>query len=246
MPRLDTLSNGYKIYQDPKAFCFGVDAILLCAFAKLKKGDAAIDLGTGNGIIPLVLQKKSLALRSSHAKGPCRFVGLEVQEAAADLAKKSVLENGLQDSIEIICGDIRKVGKLFQPQAFDVVLSNPPYMKVQGSKESESEAKRIARNEILCGLDDIVAAASYLLKPNGTFFMVHRPYRLQEIFCALEKHKMAARRARFVFPASDKAPEMVLLEAKKNCKNDLKVEPPLIMYDGREYTKDFLDYIAQV
>ena len=133
---------------------------------------------------------------------------------------------------------------MFEPQAFDVVLSNPPYMKVQGSKESESEAKRIARSEILCGLDDVVAAASYLLKPNGTFFMVHRPYRLQEIFCALEKHKMAARRARFVFPASGKAPEMILLEARKNRAKELKFEPPLIMYDGREYTKDFLDYVT--
>lgn len=237
MTRLDLLPNGYKIFQDPAAFCFGADARLLCAFSKIKKGQSVIDLGTGNGIIPLLL-------RSSPAGATCRFTGLEIQEAAVRLAKKSVAENALEADVEIIRGDIRHVDDLFQPQSFDVVLSNPPYMKVQGSKESESEAKRIARNEILCGLDDVVAAASYLLKPNGTFFMVHRPYRLQEIFCALEKHKMAARRARFVFPASDKAPEMLLIEGKKNCKNDLKVEPPLIMYDGREYTKDFLDYVT--
>ncbi len=244
MPRLDALSNGYKIYQDPKAFCFGVDAILLCAFAKLKKGDAAIDLGTGNGIIPLVLQKKSLSLRSSHAKGPCRFTGLEVQKAAADLARKSVLENGFENSIDIVCGDIKNVKKLFKPQSFDVVLSNPPYMKVQGSKESEREEKRIARNEVLCSIDDVAAAAAFLVKDNGAFFMVHRPYRLQEIFSVLDKHKLAARRARFVYPANDKPPEMVLIEARKNMEKDLKVEAPLVMYEGGGYTKEFLEYTA--
>ncbi|MBR5095852.1 MAG: tRNA1(Val) (adenine(37)-N6)-methyltransferase [Treponema sp.] len=236
MARLDTLTNGLKIYQDPKAFCFGVDAILLCAFAKLKRGGRAIDLGTGNGIIPLTLQKKF----------QCAFTGLEIQKEAADLAKKSVLENALQDRIEIVQGDIKKAKKLFEGQSFDAVLSNPPYMKVQGSKESESQAKRIARNELLCDIDDIASAASFLLKPNGTFFMVHRPYRLQEIFAAFEKVGLVARRARFVFPSADKAPEMILIEAKKNYKKDLKIEAPLVMYQGREYTKEFLEYVKGV
>lgn len=243
MTRLDLLPNGYKIFQDPAAFCFGADARLLCAFSKIKKGQSVIDLGTGNGIIPLLLHEKSLALRSSHAAGPCRFTGLEIQEQAADMAKKSVALNGLEKSIDIICGDIKKVKKLFQPQFFDVVLCNPPYMKVQGSKENADERKRIARHEILCGVKDVAAAASFLLKPNGTFFMVHRPYRLQEIFSAFEKVGLVARRARFVFPAADKAPEMILIEAKKNYKKDLKIEAPLVMYQGRDYTKEFLEYI---
>lgn len=246
MARLDTLTNGLKIYQDPKAFCFGVDARLLCAFSKIKKGQSVIDLGTGNGIIPLLLHKKSLALRSSHAVGPCRFTGLEIQEAAVRLAKKSVAANALEADVEIIRGDIRHVDDLFQPQSFDAVLSNPPYMKVQGSKESESQAKRIARNELLCDIDDIASAASFLLKPNGTFFMAHRPYRLQEIFSAFEKVGLVARRARFVFPAADKPPEMILIEAKKNYKKDLKIEAPLVMYQGREYTKEFLEYVKGV
>ncbi len=246
MTRLDLLPNGYKIYQDPAAFCFGADARLLCAFSKIKKGQSVIDLGTGNGIIPLLLHKKSLALRSSHAAGPCRFTGLEIQEAAVRLAKKSVAANALEADVEIIRGDIRHVDDFFQPQSFDVVVCNPPYMKVQGSTQNESEAKRIARHEILCGVKDVAAAASYLLKSNGSFFMVHRPYRLQEIFSAFEKVGLVARRARFVFPAADKAPEMILIEAKKNYKKDLKIEAPLVMYQGREYTKEFLEYIKGV
>ena len=236
MTRLDILPNGYKIYQDPAAFCFGADAQLLCAFAKIKRGCAVIDLGCGNGIIPLLLQ-------SNRSAASCRFTGLEIQEQAADMAKKSVALNGLEKSIDIICGDIKKVKKLFQPQSFDVVLCNPPYMKVQGSKENADERKRIARHEILCGVEDVAAAASYLLKPNGTFFMVHRPYRLQEIFDAFENRKLVARRARLVYPAADKAPEMILIEARKNCAKDLKFEPPLVMYEGRDYTKEFLEYI---
>ncbi|MBQ3837561.1 MAG: methyltransferase domain-containing protein, partial [Treponema sp.] len=150
MTRLDLLPNGYKIFQDPAAFCFGVDARLLCVFSKIKKGQCVIDLGTGNGIIPLLLHRKSLALRSSHAAGPCRFTGLEIQETAVRLAKKSIALNGLEKSIEIIRGDIRHVDDLFQPQSFDVVVCNPPYMKVQGSTQNELEAKRIARHEIMC------------------------------------------------------------------------------------------------
>ena len=237
MTRLDLLPNGYKIFQDTAAFCFGADARLLCAFSKIKKGQSVIDLGTGNGIIPLLL-------RSSHAAGPCRFTGLEIQEAAVRLAKKSVAQNGLEKSIEIIRGDIRHVDDLFQPQSFDVVVCNPPYMKVQGSIQNESEAKRIARHEIFCGLKDIAAAASYLLKSNGTFFMVHRPRRLQEIFEAFATCKLTACRARLVYPAADKAPEMILIEARKNRAKELKFEPPLVMYEGRDYTKDFLEYVS--
>lgn len=237
MTRLDALSNGYKIYQDPKAFCFGVDARLLCAFSKIKKGQSVIDLGTGNGIIPLLL-------RSSHAGTTCRFTGLEIQEAAVRLAKKSVAANALEADVEIIRGDIRHVDDLFQPQSFDVVVCNPPYMKVQGSTQNDSEAKRIARHEIMCGLKDVAAAASYLLKSNGSFFMVHRPRRLQEIFEAFAACKLTACRARLVYPAADKAPEMILIEARKNRAKELKLEPPLIMYEGRGCTKDFLDYVT--
>ncbi len=241
---MDTLSNGYKIFQDDKAFCFGVDAILLCAFSKMKKGDKAIDLGTGNGIIPLALQKKSLSLRSSHKKNACHFTGLEIQKQAADLAYRSVLENGLEDSIDIVHGDIKRADKIFPKASFDVVLSNPPYMKVQAAKENSSKEKTIARHELLCSLDDIVAAAAFLVKEGGSFFMIHRPFRLQEIFDAFAKNGFSARRARFVYPSADKAPEMVLIEARKNLKKDLKIEPPLVMYQGRNKTKAFIDYCS--
>ena len=236
MTRVDVLPNGYKIFQDSKAFCFGADALLLCAFAKVKTGQNVIDLGCGNGIIELLLH--------SRAKGPCHFTGLELQEAAADAAKKSVAANGLQKSIDIICGDIKDCKKLFKAQSFDVVVSNPPYMKVQGSKENLSAEKRIARHEICCGIDDIASAAAFLANPNGSVFIVHRPYRLQEIFDAFSAHGLSARRARFVHPVAGKAPEMVLIEAKKNLKKELTVESPLVMYEGRDYSKEYLDFVA--
>lgn len=237
MTRLDLLPNGYKIFQDPAAFCFGADARLLCAFSKIKKSQSVIDLGCGNGIIPLLL-------RSSPVGATCRFTGLEIQEAAVRLAKKSVAQNGLEDDIQIVQGDIRHVDDLFLPQSFDVVVCNPPYMKVQGSTQNESEAKRIARHEIMCGLKDVAAAAAFLVKENGSFFMVHRPRRLQEIFEAFAACKLTACRARLVYPAADKAPEMILLEARKNRAKELKFEPPLIMYEGRDYTKEFLEYVS--
>ena len=243
MQRIDTLTNGYKIIQDDKAFCFGVDAVLLSAFTKLKPAQTIVDLGCGNGIISLLLHPKAQKLKSSHTTKKCSFIGIEIQEAAVQMAQKSVEMNGLQDNIKILNGDIKNIKNLMQGQNIDVVVSNPPYMLPSASIANSTDEKTIARHEVLCSLDDIIAAAFYLLKSNGSFFMIHRPYRLQEIFCALQKYHLTPRRMQFVYPTINASPEMVLIEARPNYKADLKIDAPLIMYgENGEYTDNFKEY----
>ncbi len=243
MQRTDILSCGYKIIQDDSAFCFGIDAVLLSAFTKFKKGTAVFDLGTGNGILPLLLNARARDLKSAHGAEDCHFTGLEVQAAAAAMARESVRLNGLEEQIEIVEGDICDVKKIFPAQVAEVVVSNPPYMLPSAAKANARDEKTIARHEVLCTLDDLVGAAKWLLKSNGSFFMIHRPYRLSEIFSSLEKYRLTPRRMQLVYPKIDQAPEMVLIEARPNYKPDLKIEAPLIMYDSDgEYTADFKAY----
>lgn len=240
MKRTDTLSCGYKIIQDDSAFCFGIDAVLLSAFTKFKKGAAVFDLGTGNGILPLLLNAKARELKSAHGAGDCHFTGLEIQAAAAEMARESVKLNGLENQIEIVEGNICDVRQLFPAQTAEVVVSNPPYMLPSAAKANARDEKTIARHEVLCTLDDLVGAAKWLLKSNGSFFMIHRPYRLSEIFSSLEKYHLTPRRMQLVYPKIDQAPEMVLIEARPNYKPDLKIEAPLIMYENNdEYTQNF-------
>lgn len=240
MQRTDILSNGYKIIQDDKAFCFGIDAVLLASFTKLKKGDKVFDLGCGNGIVPLLLCGRSQRLKSSHVSKKCHFIGVEIQKAAAQMARQSVQLNKLEVEIEIAQADLKETRKLFPPQCADVVTANPPYMLPSASKQNSTDEKTIARHEVLCSLNDVVSAAKWLLKPNGYFCLIHRPYRLQEIFSALEENHLTPRRMQLVYPTLAQPPEMVLLEARPNYKPDLKVSPPLIMYDSNnEYTEDF-------
>jgi tRNA1Val (adenine37-N6)-methyltransferase len=243
MQRTDTLSCGYKIIQDDSAFCFGIDAVLLSAFTKLKKGDRVFDLGCGNGILELLLSAKAQELKSAHRADDCHFTGLEVQPAAVAMARESVNLNSLENQIEIVEGNICEVRKIFPAQCADEVISNPPYMLPSAAKANSTDEKTIARHEVLCSLDDVVGAARWLLKSNGSFFIIHRPYRLQEIFLSLEKHHLTPRRMQFVYPKIDQPPEMVLIEARPNYKPDLKISPPLIMYgsDG-EYTPEFKAY----
>ena len=243
MQRIDTLSSGYKIIQDDKAFCFGIDALLLAAFARMKKGDRVFDLGCGNGILELLLCDRAKELKSAHGAADCHFTGLEVQPKAAEMARESVRLNSLERQIEIVEGDIKSVRESFPAQAADLVISNPPYMKPSAAKENSTDEKTIARHEVLCSLDDVIAAARWLLKSSGAFYMIHRPYRLSEIFSSLEKHRLTPRRMQLVYPKIEQAPEMVLIEARPNYKPDIKIAPPLIMYgDDGEYTVAFKAY----
>ena len=233
--RLDDLEiSGLHIIQSPDKFCFGMDAVLLSGFAYAKKGHRVIDLGTGTGILPLLLWAKT---EGEH------FAGLEIQKESADMARRSVVGNNITN-IEIVDGDIKSVDKLFKRQSFDVVTSNPPYMINEHGITNPDAPKQIARHEILCTLEDVVKAASYLLKDNGRFFMVHRPFRLPEIFENLRKYRLEPKRMRLVYPQIDKEPNMVLVEAVKYGKPRLNVEKPLIVYDeDMKYTEEMMrDY----
>ncbi len=236
--RTDILKNGFKIVQDSSAFCFGIDAVLLADFVKLKnskKGQQIFDLGCGNGILPLLLQGK--IKRTENQKNLTNFTGIEIQEQAVRLAQKSVTLNHLEDCIKIIHKDIKNITKDFKAQSADIVISNPPYMTVEQSSKNSTDEKTIARHEVFCNLEQIVQGATWLLKPNGSFYMIHRPYRLSEIFSAMEKYRLTPRRLKIIYPKINMSPEMVLIEGRPNYKPDLKIEPPLIMYDEKnQYT----------
>ena len=220
--RIDDLErNGYHIIQDTKRFCFGMDAVLLSGFARVKEGARVLDLGTGTGIIPILLEAKT---KAEH------LTGLEIQEESADMARRSVLLNGLEDKIDIVTGDIKEAESLFDAASFDVITCNPPYMIGKHGITNEGDAKAIARHEILCTLEDVVSQAAKLLKPGGNFFMVHRPFRLAEIMAVLQAYKLEPKRMQLVYPFVDKEPNMVLIEANRGGKPRLTVEKPLIVY----------------
>ena len=231
--RLDDLErNGLKLIQNPSLFCFGMDAVLLSGFATVKEGENAIDLGCGNGIIPVLLS----------AKNPGRhFTGLEIQHEVADMARRSVEYNRIGKRVEIVEGDIREASVLFGKSAFDVVTSNPPYMLGGHGLKNPDSAKAVARHEILCTLEDLVRETSLILKPQGRFYMVHRPFRLAEIITVLKKYRLEPKRMRLVYPFIDKEPNMVLIEAVRGGKPRMQVEPPLIVYrDVGEYTDEIV------
>ncbi len=232
--QLDTLLNGNKIFQDSERFMFGIDAILLADFAanSIRKNHSVIDLGTGTGIIPLLLDKNSSTKN---------IVGLEIQSDSAKMACESVEINNLQEKIKIVEGDIKKVSQIFKIHSFDVVISNPPYMKVNSGKNNNFDAKSIARHEIFCNLEELIVSAEFLLKNHGSFFMIHRPERLSEIFYLCKKYKLEPKVMRFIVPFENKEPTMVLVESRKDAKPDLKVLKNLVVYKEKGvYTDEVL------
>ena len=220
--RIDDLQrNGYRIIQNPDKFCFGMDAVLLSGFVRVKAGSRILDMGTGTGIIPILLAAKTEA---------AHLTGLEIQEESADMARRSVALNGLEKKIAIVTGDIKEAGNLFDAASFDVITCNPPYMIGQHGLVNPGDAKAIARHEILCTLEDVIGQAAKLLKPGGNFFMVHRPFRLAEIITLLCRYKLEPKRMQLAYPFVDKEPNMVLIEANRGGKPRMTVEKPLIVY----------------
>ena len=220
--RLDELHrNGYRIIQDPGRFCFGMDAVLLSGFAKVKPGERALDLGTGTGIIPILLEAKTTG---EH------FTGLEIQPESADMAARSVAYNHLEEKITIVTGDIKEASARFGAGSFEVITTNPPYMIGQHGIQNDANAKTIARHEVLCDLDDILRESAKMLKQGGRFYMVHRPFRLAEIFSKMVAYHIEPKRMRLVYPFVDKEPNMVLIEGLRGGKSRLTVEKPLIVY----------------
>lgn len=232
--RIDNLQrNGYQIIQNPEKFCFGMDAVLLSGFARVKPGGVVLDMGTGTGIIPILMEAKTEA---------AHLTGLEIQEESADMASRSVCLNHLEDKIDIVVGDIKEAGTIFPAASFDVITCNPPYMIGQHGIQNPDSPKAIARHEILCTLEDVIANAARLLKPGGNFYMVHRPFRLAEIIVTMSKYKLEPKRMQLVYPYADKEPNMVLIEGCRGGKSRLTVEKPLIVYkEPNVYTDEIYE-----
>lgn len=232
--RIDDLErNGYQIIQNREKFCFGMDAVLLSGFATVKKGAKVIDLGTGTGIIPILMEAKT---QGEH------FTALEIQEESADMARRSVALNHLEEKIEVVTGDLKEASKLFGKSKFDVVTCNPPYMNDNHGLKNPELPKAIARHEVCCCLEDVVREATLLLKPGGIFYMVHRPHRLAEIITVLKKYQLEPKRIKFVHPYVDREANMVLIGAVRGGNSMVKLEAPIIVFqeDG-SYSKEITE-----
>lgn len=212
---------GLYCIQDPDRFCFGMDAVLLSGYVSVKENETCLDLGTGTGIIPLLLSAKT---KGKH------FTGLEIQEDNVDMALRSVRLNGLENKIDIVCGDIRCAADIFPRSSFDVVTGNPPYMTALHGIQNPNDSKAIARHEVLCTLREFVGAAAALVRPGGRFYMVHRPFRLPEIMEELRSFKLEPKGLRFVHSYVDREPSMVLIESVRGGRPGMDVDAPLIIY----------------
>ncbi len=231
--RIDDLQRkGYKIIQNTEKFCFGMDAVLLSSFANVKQGENVLDLGTGTGIIPILLEAKT---EGKH------FTGLEIQAESADMARRSVNLNNLSGKIDIVNGDIKEASKIFGKGVMNVVTVNPPYMNDLHGIKNPDMPKAIARHEVLCTLEDVIREAASVLKQNGRLYMVHRPHRLVEIINMMTKYKLEPKRMRLVHPYKDKEANMVLIEGLKGGKSMIKVESPIVVYESENvYTEQLL------
>ncbi|MFC4804600.1 tRNA1(Val) (adenine(37)-N6)-methyltransferase [Filifactor villosus] len=222
-----------KIIQDKSGFCFGVDAVLLANFTKMRKGYIGADLGTGTGIIPLLLLGKSEV---------AKIYAFEIQEEVASMARKSFELNSLEDRAEVICDNLKRVADYLEPSSLDFVVSNPPYMKADGMQNT-NEKKRISRHEVACTLEDVFVSASYLLKEQRSFYLVHRPNRLCDIFELSRKYSLEPKEMRFIYPYPGKAANLLLLKMVKNGRPDLKMLPPLYLYDENRMENEELQSI---
>jgi len=229
--RIDDLQcNGLKIIQNTEGFCFGMDAVLLANFCDIKNGSEVVDLGTGTGIIPLLVWAKNNVKK---------IYGIEIQEEVAQMAKRTIDMNELEEDIEIINDNLIKAPDILGINKFDSVISNPPYMLQGGGLINPKDKKAISRHEITCTLEDVIRTASRLLKHNGSFFMVHRPQRIVDIFCLLRQYKLEPKKIRFVHPKVSDKPNLILIKSVKAAKPELKIEPPLYVYnEDLTYTEE--------
>lgn len=225
----DLMYKGLKIIQDPAAFCFGTDAVLLSSFIDVRRDDKIVDFCTGTGIIPMLLSGRDKA---------AIIKGLEIQPKIADMAKRSIRMNALQQTIEIIEGDIKDAYELVGG-VYDVVTVNPPYEKAGSGETCKNTFERYARHEVLCTLDDIVRSAAKILKTGGRFYIIHRTSRFIELMETMIQYKLEPKKVRLIHPTQDKAPNYVLLEGKKNANKGLVFQKPLFVYDKNgEYTQE--------
>lgn len=232
--RIDDLEfKGLKIIQNVNGFCFGIDSVLLSDFAKNIKDDSIVlDLGTGTGIIPILLCGKTNLKE---------IIGVEIQEDVANMANRSSKLNNLEDRFKVLNANILNLDKYYEKNTFDVIITNPPYKKKNSGVINDDERKVISRHEITASLEDFIKVAKDLLKDKGEFYMVHRPDRLVDILSLLRKHKIEPKQIRFVFSNKEKPPKLVLIKAIKNANEFLKVDNNLYIYDDEgNYTNEIL------
>ena len=230
--RIDDLEfKGLKIIQNEKGFCFGMDSVLLSDFAKnMKNNSTVLDLGTGTGIIPILLCGKTNLKK---------VVGIEIQKDVANMAKRSSQLNNLQDRFEVVNTNIIDLKNIYEKQSFDVIVTNPPYKKENTGITNENEAKLISRHEITANLEDFISISKDLLKDKGEFYMVHRPERLVDILSIMRENKIEPKLIRFVYSNINKEPKLVLIKGIKNAKPFLKIEKNLYIYNEKgEYTDE--------
>lgn len=238
--RIDDLEyKGLKIIQNSNGFCFGIDSVLLSNFARNIKNNArVIDLGTGTAIIPILLSGKSRAKE---------IVGVEIQEDVADMARRSVELNNLENKIKIINENILKLKNKFEKNSFDVIVTNPPYKKLNTGIINNHDKKIISRHEVTASLEDFIEISSYLLKEYGELYMIHRPERLVDIFHYLRINNIEPKNIRFIFSDKNKEPKLVLIKAVKNGKPFLKFEKNLCIYDDEgKYTNEILEIYEKI
>ncbi len=237
MERIDELQrDGLKLIQDPDCFCFGTDAVLLADFASARPGEKVMDLCAASSVVSTLM----------YARCPEAFyTGLEIQPKQADMGRRSIKMNGLSGRLTMVEGDLRKVETLFPRASFDVVTANPPYMPPDSLK-AKSEEVAIARSEICCTLEDVIRAASYLLKYHGRFYIVYKPSRLAELFEKLLAYRLEPKTMQLVFPYKDREPEQVLIGASKQGGRQMRILPPLITYEKPGvYTRQMLQVYGQ-
>lgn len=232
--RVDDLQfNGLQLIQNPEYFSFGVDAVLLARFSSPKNSDTVIDIGTGTGIIPVMVS------------GLCdakKVLGLEIQDCMCDMFSRSIKLNHLENRLEVIKGDIKETETLFPKESFSLVISNPPYIKAGNGIVNEHSQKAISRHEVLCTLDDVAKAAGYLLKAKGRFALINKPERIIECFDAMRKYGMEPKKAQLIFPKSDKLPSAVMIEGVKGAREGFRfLRPIIIMSDDGNYTVSIKD-----
>lgn len=225
----DLQLNGKKIIQKKSGFCFGIDAVLLANFVKYKKNSTIADLGTGTGIIPILINEKSEINK---------IYALEIQTPIAQMAQRSMELNNIQDKVKVLNVDLKQATNYIEKQSLDIVVTNPPYMQ-KDKLTSDNEMQKISRNEIYCTIDDVMKTASELLKYGGKLFMIHRPTRLCDIFVAGRKYLLEPKELKMVYPKVGKPSNLVLISFTKNAKSELRMLEPLFIHkeDG-SYTKE--------
>lgn len=232
--RLDKINEDLSIYQYEDGFCYGTDAVLLSAFVNCKKNSSGAELGTGSGVVSILL---------TYYKNPAIIHAFEIQDDYAALARQNAEMCGYGEKINVICDNLKNYAS-YGVANLDFVFSNPPYMKSDSGKLNENEKKLISRHEIHCDINDVCAAAGGMLKNGGDFFVVFRPDRLSDLIYALKNNRLEPKELLFVQSHADKAPNLFLLKAKKDCLDGgLKIYKPLILYTKNADMTPELEYI---